>query len=172
MTTPFLPWWLGVQEVPLEYGQHRYLTKDAASSFLNPDFREQEGTEFAGRIFKRLMYLTCTRQDAYLPLVVEAVNAFETESMADLGWVESGARGLKESGDRESAVALLTHYATTRAGEALDLGNVMVDAVEGHLRLTGGLESPEGDLINDQWRGGETVNCLPDADPDRPADEQ
>lgn len=172
VTAPFIPWWLGVQEVPLEYAQHRYLTKDAASSFLNPDYREQEATEFAGRTFKRLMYLTCTRPETYLPLVVEALDGFEAASMADLEWVEGAATGLVEAGEREIAQEVLTHYATTRAHEALELGNVTVDAVEAHLRLTGGLRRPEGDLINDQWQGGETVNCLAGADPDQPADEQ
>ena len=119
VAAPFNPWWLGVQEVPMEYGQHRYLTKDAASSFLNPDFREQEGTEFAGRTFKRLMYLTCTRPDAYLPIVTEMLDAFEAESMDDLAWVETAARGLLEADDAETAQSLLTYYATNRAGEAL-----------------------------------------------------
>lgn len=172
VTTPFNPWWLGVQDVPLEYAQHRYLTKDAASSFLNPDYREQEATEFAGRTFKRLMYLTCSRPDTYLPIVVEALNGFETESMDGVAWVETAAAGLIGADDRESARSLLTHYATTRADDALEIGNVMVDALEGHLRLTDGLTKPEGDLINDQWEGGETVNCLAGADPDRPADDQ
>lgn len=172
VAAPFNPWWLGVQDIPLEYAQHRYLTKEAASSFLDPDYREQEATEFAGRTFKRLLYLTCSAPDTYLPIVVGALEAFEADSLDDLGWVEAAARGLKEAGDRETALAVLTHYATTRAEKALELGNVMVDAVESHLRLTGGLEPPKGDLINDQWQGGETVNCLAGADPDRPAADQ
>ncbi len=172
VTAPFNPWWLGVQQVPPEYAQHRYLTKDAASSFLNPDYREQEATEFAGRTFKRLMYLTCSRPDTYLPIVVEALNGFEAQSMDGVAWVGPAARELKEAGDRDGALALLTHYATTRADEALELGNVMVDAIGGHLRVTEGLAEPQGDQINDQWQGAETVNCLPDADPDKPSDEQ
>lgn len=169
VTTPFNPWWLGVREVPMEYGQHRYLTKDAASSFLNPDFQAQEATEFAGRTFKRLMYLTCLAPDTYLPIVTGVAAAMEAESRDDLGWVEAGARALIAAEDREGARALLTHYAASRAAETLRAGNVMAGAIEGHLRLTGGLRRPEGSQINDQWQGGETVNCLPGADPDRPA---
>ena len=48
----------------------------------------------------------------------------------------------------------------------------MVDAVESHLRLTDGLTPPGGGQINDQWQGGETVNCLAGADPDLTPDEQ
>ncbi len=172
VTAPFNPWWLGVRQVPPQYAQHRYLTKDAASSFLNPDYRDQEATEFAGRTFKRLMYLTCARPGAYLPIVVEALEGFEAQSMEGVSWVEPAARALIGAGDRDGAVSLLTHYATTRADEALEMGNVMVDALEGHLHLTRGLADPEGALINDQWEGGETVNCLAQADPDRPSDEQ
>ena len=103
VAAPFNPWWPGVQEVPMEYGQHRYLTKEAASSFLNPDFREQERTEFAGRTFKRLMYLTCSRPDTYLPIVTEMLDAFEAESMDDVAWVETAARSLVEAEDTETA---------------------------------------------------------------------
>ncbi|MGH4018529.1 MAG: hypothetical protein ACRDT0_04645 [Pseudonocardiaceae bacterium] len=54
---------------PPEYRQHRYLTKDAGSTFLNPGYAPQEGTEFAGRLFKRLMYHTCTHPEQFHPEV-------------------------------------------------------------------------------------------------------
>jgi hypothetical protein len=38
VAAPFIPWWLGVESIPPEFGIHRYLTKDAASTFLNPDY--------------------------------------------------------------------------------------------------------------------------------------
>ncbi|KPI45635.1 Secernin-1 [Cyphellophora attinorum] len=66
VTAPFNVWWLGVESVPPEYGQHRYLTKDAASTFLNPDFQLQEASVFAGRVFKRLLYYTCSNPERLL----------------------------------------------------------------------------------------------------------
>jgi len=170
LAAPFNPWWLGVEEVPLEYGQHRYLTKDAASTFLNPDFQIQEASDFAGRRFKQVLYLMCSEPDAYLPVVTELLEGFEADSVEDLSWVEEAARTLIEADRREEARALLTHYATSRAEDAMQLGETLVDGLAAHVELVTGIRRPETDQINDP--GGETVNCLPDADPDRPADQQ
>lgn len=170
VTAPFNPWWLGVREVPLEYGQHRYLTKDAASRFLNPDFQIQEASDFAGRRFKQVLYYTCSAPDTYLPTVTALLDGFEADSFEDLGWVEEAARTLIESDRREEARSLLTHYATSRAEDALQLGDTLVDGLAAHVRLVTGIRRPETDQINDP--GGETVNCLPDADPDQPRDGQ
>ncbi len=94
VTAPFNVWWLGVPEVPMEYAQHRYLTKDSASTFLNPDFQMQEAILFAGRLFKRVMYYTCSDPERLLPMVTDALEGFEAQSRADTGWVESSAETL------------------------------------------------------------------------------
>jgi hypothetical protein len=47
-----------VQRIAPQFGKHRYLTKGEASAFLTRDWQIQEATEFAGRLFKRLMYFT------------------------------------------------------------------------------------------------------------------
>ena len=148
----------------------RYLIKDATATFLDPDFQIQEATQFAGRIFKRVMYFTCEDPDAYLPVVTNLLEGFEARSQDDLAWVEASAQSLIDAGQREHAQALLTHYATTRALEALELGRTAADALEAHMRLTGGLRRAEGDQMNSA--GGETVNCLADADPDLPVEQQ
>lgn len=167
VTAPFNVWWLGVQDVPMEYAQHRYLTKDSASTFLNPDFQLQEATQFAGRLFKRVMYYTCSAPDALLPPVTELLTAFEAETRSDLSWVERAARTLIDNGDREGARALLTHYASSRSMSALDLGNVMADALDAYTRLVTGQPRPRGSRINTL---DPTVNCLAGADPDAPED--
>jgi hypothetical protein len=166
VTAPFNAWWLGVEEVPMEYGQHRYLTKDSASTFLNPDFQLQEATLFAGRLFTRVMYYTCSAPETLLGPITDLLTAFEADTRADLDWVERSARTLIESGDREAARALLTHYATSRAMEALDLGEVMADALDAYTRLISGQRRPQGSEINTM---DPTVNCLAGGDPDTPA---
>ncbi|SHF71444.1 Peptidase family C69 [Modicisalibacter ilicicola DSM 19980] len=170
LAAPFLPWWLGVQQVPLEYGQHRYLTKGAASNFLNPDFQVQEASDFAGRRFKQVMYLMCEDPDAYRPQVTELLEGFEQASFDDMPWVERSARTLIDQGQRNDAREMLTFYAHGRAEEAMDLGETLVDWLYASLELTSGLRRPGGEQINDP--GGETVNCLVDADPDKPQDAQ
>ncbi|CAO2650153.1 Nn.00g014450.m01.CDS01 [Neocucurbitaria sp. VM-36] len=172
VTAPFNPWWLGVKSVLPEYGQHRYLTKDAASTFLDPDFQYQEATHFAGRIFKQTLYYTCSDPEAFLPVVQNMLHGFENASFSDLEWVERSARALVKNGQREDALDLLTFYSHSRAEKALALGKTMVDALDAYIKLTGQFRMPAGLRINDPGLGAETVNCLVGLDPDQPADKQ
>jgi len=172
VTAPFNPWYLGVESVPPEYGQHRYLTKDAASTFLDTDFQFQEATSFAGRIFKQVLYYTCSDPDTYLPIVQTMLHGFENASFSDWEWIERSARTLVENGMRDEAIQLLTFFAHTRAEKALALGKTMVDVLDAYVKLTGQFRMPSGSRINDPGLGAETVNCLVGWDPDQPAGQQ
>lgn len=173
VASPFVPWHLGVESVPPEFGQHRYLTTGASSSFLNPDFQLQEASQFAGRLFKRVLYYMCSAPDTFLPLVTDMLTAFEAESFDQLSdWVEKSARALLEQGQRPAARKLLTYYSHTRASKTLEFGRSMTDALDGYIRLSGSWRNPVGDSINDAGEGAETVNCFVGGDPDKPADQQ
>ncbi len=173
VAAPFLPWWLGVQEIPPEFGEHRYLTTGASSSFLNPNFQLQEAAVFAGRVFKRVLYYMCSAPDAFLPVVTDLLTGFEAQSRRDLArWVEVAARALVKAGDRDAARELLTHYSRARAGQALELGRVAADALDGYIKLTDQWKRPTGSQINDAGEGAETVNCLVGFDPDQPPENQ
>ena len=170
VASPFVPWWLGVQRVPMAYGEHRYLTKDAGSSFLNPDFQAQEATDFAGRRFKQVLYYMCAKPDIYQPVVTRMLQGFEQQSRDNLPWVENSARTLIRAHQRGAAQRLLTFYSTTRAVDAMSLGATLVDGLDAYSRLVTGLARPQGAQINSP--GGETVNCLVGADPDKPKRQQ
>ncbi|KAI8930846.1 hypothetical protein NX059_011866 [Plenodomus lindquistii] len=172
VTAPFNPWWLGVSSIPPEYGLHRYLYKDAASTFLDVDYQFQEASHFAGRIFKQVLYYTCSDPESYLPIVQKMLHGFENSSFSDIEWVESSARLLVENGQREHAIDLLTFYSHARAEKALGLGKTIVDALDAYIKLTGQFRMPSGSRINDPGLGAETVNCLVGWDPDLPADQQ
>ena len=101
VTAPFLPWRIGVERVPPEYGKHRYLTKDEARKFLTRDWQLQEATLFAGRLFKRLMYYSCDRPRKFLPEVTEALTAFEARMIAEQPLQRSARR--RSAGDRRIA---------------------------------------------------------------------
>ena len=163
VAAPFNVWWLGVQDIPMEYAQHRYLTKDSAATFLHPDYQMQEATRFAGRTFKRVMYYACSDPDRLLPPVTDMLTAFESETRGDLEWVERTARAMIDIGDREAARALLTHYSSTRAIAALDMGDTVADALDAYTRLVTGRRPPAGGEINTL---DPTVNCLSNGDPD------
>jgi dipeptidase len=172
VTAPFVPWWLGVTSIPPEFGQHRYLTKDAASTFLDVDFQFQEATQFVGRVFKQVLYYTCSDPDAFLPIVQSMLAGFENASFTDVEWVQKSAEMLVRQGMRSEALDLVGFYAHARAEKALGLGRTIVDALDTWVKMTGRYRGPSGSKINDPGKGAETVNCLVGWDPDRPAVQQ
>ncbi|KAH6897450.1 peptidase family C69-domain-containing protein [Thelonectria olida] len=173
VSAPFVPWWMGVQSVPPEFGEHRYLTTGASSSFLNPDYQLQEASVFAGRVFKRVLYYMCSAPKTYLPVVNRLLTGFEAQSRAQVStWVEKSAQVLVAQGEREEARELLTFYSHTRAAEALQMGRTLAESLDGYIKLTGQWRDPQGSEINDAGEGAETVNCLVGFDPDQPADGQ
>ncbi|PGH07649.1 hypothetical protein GX51_01658 [Blastomyces parvus] len=172
VAAPYIPWWVGVNSIPAEFGQHRYLYDGASSTFLNPDFMLQEASQFAGRLFKRVLYYMCSNPKGFLPIVTDMLTAFEEQSRSDIGWVEKGAQTLIEQGSPEAAGSLLTYYSQTRAAKALEMGRTMAESLDAYIKLTGQWRNPKGSQINDAGMGEETVNCLVGFDPDVPASEQ
>ncbi|KAH7000425.1 peptidase family C69-domain-containing protein [Ilyonectria destructans] len=173
VAAPFVPWWLGVQSIPPEYGEHRYLTTGASGSFLNPDYQFQEASIFAGRVFKRILYYMCSAPNTYLPIVHTMFKGFEEQSRTQVSeWVEKSARALISHGQRKAAQKLLTFYSHARAADALQMGRTMAESLDGYIKLTGQWRNPKGSEINDAGEGAETVNCLVGYDPDQPADRQ
>ncbi|KAL2109591.1 hypothetical protein VUR80DRAFT_2265 [Thermomyces stellatus] len=169
VAAPFLPWWLGVQSIPPEFGEHRYLTTGASGSFLNPDYQYQEASVFAGRVFKRVLYYMCSAPQTYLPIVTDMLTRFEAESLAQVSeWVEKSAELLIERSEREAAQKLLTYYSHSRAADALEMGRSMTDALDAYIKLMGQWRGPSGNEINDAGEGDETVNCLAGFNPDLP----
>jgi len=165
VTAPFLPWWIGSQSVPAEYGQHRYLTEGSGPNFLNADYQLREATEFAGRIFKRLMYYTCASPEAQLERVQGTLSAFEGGILASLPQLERAALHAWEAGDADAARTLLTRESHARAAEALTIGRNLVAGIGTEVRLRHGIPpAPAAGGINE---GGRTVSCLQGADPDR-----
>ena len=166
VTAPFIPWHIGATRVPPEFGKHRYLYKDAPSTFLDPDYQEQEATQFAGRVFKRLMYYTCARPETFLPEVTAALEAFEGPLLSEQPEVEETARVLFEADKPELAREYLTFYSNTKAMDGLRLGLDLVAGIEARTKVLFGIREPQGGEINSA--GGETVNCLVGQDPDQP----
>src|SRR5699024_12529029 len=112
-TAPYIPISIGTEELPVEYAQHRYLTADAASTYLAPEFMEQEATEYATQTFKRLMYGTCSRPEAHLGTVTSAVEGFDAESLSDWDAVLDDAADLVADG--EDPADVLSEYTSQQA---------------------------------------------------------
>jgi dipeptidase len=148
VTTPFVPWRMGVARVVPEYGKHRYLTKGEAARFLTRDWQIREATEYAYRTFKRLMYFTCDHPDKFLPEVIEAVTAFENRLIDEQRIVEQTALALMEANEDALVGAYITDYSNDAALEALRLGNALLGSIEARTRVLFGLREPQTDQVS------------------------
>lgn len=135
-TAPYLPIAIGAEELPVEYSQHRYLTADSPSTYLSPEYAEQEATEYATQTYKRLMYATCARPEEYLSEVTAALEGFDAESRQE--WDDV----LQEVAQSDDPSEVLTEYSYDRALSGLALGNYLLDDVLAQSRGAG-LQEPE-----------------------------
>jgi dipeptidase len=147
VTTPFVPIPIAAEEVPPEFLQHRYLTKDADSEFLDPDYQHVEATRSAVREFKRLMYFTCERPEDFLHEVTGEIEAFEQGMLEERASLEEEAAALLDSGQEAEAAELITENVQLRLTESLELGMELTDRVEQETRENGGIRLPEGEDI-------------------------
>ncbi len=158
IAAPFVPFWIGSETVPEEWGQHRYLTKDAGRTFLNPVFQHQEASLFAGRLFKRLLYYTCAHPKIFLPEVTQTLRAFEAQEQSDQATIERTARILYAQKEPRLARQLLSRYSVTKAREALQMGDALLQSIETRTRLVHGVFAADPDQpINAKHRA--TVSC-------------
>lgn len=149
VTAPFLPYRVGVTDIAPQFGKHRYLTKGEATRFLTRDWQIQEATEFAGRLFKRLMYFTCDHPDRFLPEVTEALTAFEDRLIAEQDTVIATADALYAQDRPDLAAAWLTRYSREAGEAALALGHALLGSIEARTELLFGLRRPEGDTMSE-----------------------
>lgn len=143
-TAPYIPLAIGSEELPEEYSQHRYLTADSPSTYLAPEFMEQEATEYATQTYKRLMYGACARPEDHFGTVTSALEGFDAESLEDWdGVLEEASENIEDGGD---ATDVLSEYSYDRALEGLQLGNYLLDGVLEESREDGGIHLPEVDV--------------------------
>jgi dipeptidase len=153
VASPFVPVHVGVEEVPPEYKQHRYMTKEADSRFLDPDFGPLEATRSAFRVHKRLLYHTCENPEAFLRPVTGSLEAFEARAIGGQAELEGEVRALLEAGEDLAARQRLTEAAEDRFLEALALGESLLQRVEAETRERLGIRMPVGDAVEGvSWR--------------------
>jgi len=153
VASPFVPVHLGVEDVPPEYKQHRYMTKGSDDDFLDAEFAPLEGTRSAFRVHKRLLYHTCADPEAFLRPVTAELETFEARLLREQGTLEAEAAELLEDGRPDSARSLLTSRAHARLGEALALGEELVERVEAATRVRRGIPMPGVEVAEGgSWR--------------------
>lgn len=151
VTAPFIPYRIGVENIAPQFGRHRYLSKGEAKSLLTSDWQIHEGTEFAYRTFKRLMYFTCDRPREFLPEVTRAFTAFEDNMIREQVQVEETATTLYHSKRQDLARRYLTGYSQERAEEGLRLGNALLQSIEARTRVQYGYRAPETNQLSEVW---------------------
>ncbi|MEV5536117.1 C69 family dipeptidase [Saccharopolyspora shandongensis] len=142
ITAPYIPFHIGAETVPPEYGQHRYLTSGAAANYLSPEYAAQEATRSATYESKRLMYYTCDRPEVFLADVTKAFEGFEAQMLGEIGGVEQQAAEAYRAGDAPRARALLTDWSNKWAMDGLDLTEYLVADVEGRTKEQFGIRKP------------------------------
>lgn len=142
LTAPFVPWYLGGDEIPPEFARHRYLTEDEPARFQDTEQRGLESTHYALQVFKRLFYLVDEHREAFLPPVTETLVGFESRLIAEQGFVTETAETLLQIGRRDLAVRSLNFYSSTRAIEALRLGQDLATGIEAQTKARFGIRRP------------------------------
>lgn len=150
VSTPFIPFYLGVNDVPPEYKKHRYLTAGESALFINPfDNRVEqqsqvsqaiESTRSAFRIYKRLFYLTMQHPSKFLPEVTEILEAFETNLLNQQVVIEKTAQTLFDAEEAELARKFLTYYCNTEAMNALLLAESLANSLEARTKILFGID--------------------------------
>jgi hypothetical protein len=143
LTAPFIPYHLGVTEVPPEYRRHRYLTEGEASRFMDGEWQGIESTRYAFAVFKRLFYLTNEHRDQFLPEVTAALTDFEARLIGGLPVVERTALKLFEAGEPELAREHLTYHTSTEAMNGLQLGEALSVSIEARTKFRYGVRKPK-----------------------------
>lgn len=143
VTAPFIPFRLGGNSVPPEYGRHRYLTAGEADRYMDPPWQGIESTRYAYQVFKRLFYLTKEHQDQFLPEVTAALTAFEAGMIAAQPAVERTAAKLYEAGEPELASSYLTYYSNTEAMNGLRLTEALSASIEARTKALFGIRQPQ-----------------------------
>lgn len=162
VTAPFIPWYMGVQKVAPEFRQHRYLTKNSGSSYLDDEFMLQEATRFAGRVFKQLMYYTCAHPRRFLPEVTATLTAFEANLLAEQDDVRELARTLYASDKAELVRQYLTRYSNSQALRGLRLGESLLASISARTHVFYDIPKPAAnETINWYYDGvGDDSSCL------------
>jgi len=138
----FIPYYLGITSVPLEYGEHRYLTKGEALKMELPKERQgQEATTYAYRLFDRLFMLSDEHYDEYHPEVITTFQAFEDQLISRQEDIETIALQLLQAGKSDLAERFLTYYCQTEALKGLRLARALADSIEVRTKLRFGIRS-------------------------------
>lgn len=154
VVAPFVPVFLGVTRIPEEFRQHRYLTADEASRFLDTGRMNSNGavsavpqgiesTRSAAYVYKRLLNLVFQHIDSHLPPLRELLLATEARLVPAAADAARTAAILIAAGEDELAAKGLTYFSSTELLRTLAMAETLADGFELRTRLLHGFnDSP------------------------------
>ena len=148
-SAPFTPVFLGINCVPEEFRQHRYLTHPESQLFIDarrPHVRSVvprgiESTRSATQVFKRLQYLAFQHSDVFIPELHATWQAVENRLVVEVANVVKLAELALLAGERSLAVQYLTSYTEGELLKALDMAEKMAIAMELRTKVLFGISS-------------------------------
>jgi dipeptidase len=147
---PFVPVFMGLRDVPEEFGMHRYLTDGEAARCH--DTRRTSGNESisivpqgiestrsATSFFKRLQNLIFQHSDAFLPEITALWEASEKQLLIDCAQVSKAASVLLAANETDLATTCLTYFSKTELTKALEIAERLSYALEIRTRALYGI---------------------------------
>lgn len=146
VTAPLIPVFMGMTEIPLEYGIHRYLTTGESARFLDERHSDRDGdtvshvpqgaevTHCAFAVYKRLMHLAFQMQEPLLGETYEYWRRMEGRLAAELPDLLRSAEILLQQGEERLARRLLTVQSALWLNAALQEAMALGEAAENRLR--------------------------------------
>ena len=139
-TSIFVPFYSGITTLPLEYQEHRYLTKGEAMRFSLPKERQgQETTVYAYRLYDRLYMLNDEHFDAFYPDLNAVLMAYQKRLLDKKADTQAIGATLIESGKRSLAQSYVTYYSSTEALQALEMIKNLANGLEARTRALYGI---------------------------------
>ena len=151
VTAPLVPVFMGMTEIPLEYGMHRYLTTGESARFLDPRHAGQnadtishvpqgaEVTQSAVAVYKRLMHLAFQMPEPLLGETYAHWRRAERFFEIELRDVTKTAEILLAQNEDRLARRLLTLQSSLWLQNALQEALILADAAEKRVRNNGAL---------------------------------
>jgi dipeptidase len=159
VVSPLTPFFLGIEHVPPEFRQHRYLSEGEEAAFMDAGGVDRvsgvapavEGTRSAVEVYRRLWYTVAEHYEVFLPEIVPVWDALERD-------MRNGTEGVREmatvaiEGGRDDLVApALTSYCSREALRALDIAEAMLVSIDARSRVLFGVRDEPG------WVGPTTM---------------
>lgn len=148
IAAPFVPVFLGITDIPVEFKQHRYLTVGESDRFIDARKPDQlsdialgvESTRSAFRSFKRLLYLVLAHHERFLPEVTEVWEAIEAKLLAAQPDIIKTATVLMDAGEEALAIRYLTDYTSSELMRSLELAEVLAASIEARTKILYGID--------------------------------